>query len=215
MPVVRSVAGPTGSLRERKKILTRDKLEETALRLFLEKGYDQVRVDDICADTLVSQRTFFRYFASKEDLVLGRLRAHLLQADRLFEACPADEAPRDVLHTVIDHVAQDYVAEPERERIRLRLVSTTPSLEAGLLRVFAGFERLVRDFTAARMSTDAGATHARLLAAAAVGAFRVALETWIDDEAVENLPDLIAANLNVLTQGLNDTSPGISRRAVR
>jgi AcrR family transcriptional regulator len=193
------------SLRERKKTLTRDKIEDTALHLFLERGYDRVRIEDICADALVSQRTLFRYYTSKEDLVLGRLRAHLVQAKRLFDTRPADEPLPDSLRAVINQVAQDYVTEPEREIIRLRLVSTTPALEAGLLNVFAGFERLVRGFAAARLGIAPDARHARLLATAIVGAFRVGLEMWIDNQAASDLPDLIAENVATLTRGLYDT----------
>lgn len=208
MSVTRAGADQAPGLRERKKILTRDNLEETALRLFLEHGYDQARLEDICADALVSLRTFFRYYASKEDLVLGRLRAHLLQADLLFDARPSDETPRESVHAVIDHVVHDYVAEPRRERLRLRLVTRTPALETGLLKVFAGFERLVRSFVAGRVGVPSGERQARLLAAAAVGAFRVGLEMWIDDETVDNLPELIATNLDALTHGLNDAATG-------
>ena len=195
---------PTAGLRERKKTLTRDTIEDTALRLFLERGYDRVRVEDVCADTLVSQRTFFRYFASKEDLVLGRLRAHLTQAERLFDARPAAEPIQESLRAVIDRVTQDYVAEPDRERSRLRLVGSTPALETGLLTVFAGFERLVRDFAAVRLGTAPEARRARLLGAAVVGAFRVGLESWVGDEAGADLPDLVAENVAAITRGLYD-----------
>src|SRR6185437_16734990 len=98
--------------RERKKALTRDSIEGRALDLFLERGYDRVRIDDICADALVSQRTFFRYYTSKEDLVLGRLRAHLMQAERLFNTRPTGEPIKDSLRAVVTQVVQDFVAEP-------------------------------------------------------------------------------------------------------
>jgi AcrR family transcriptional regulator len=190
--------GDMDNLRERKKALTRDTIEGRALELFLDRGYDRVRVEDICADALVSQRTFFRYYASKEDLVLGRLRAHLMQAARLFDTRPAGEPLTDSLRAVITRVAQDYVTEPERELARLRLVTTTPALEAGLLNVFAGFERLVRTFVANRLDISPEARRARLLGAATVCAFRVGLELWIDEEAVPDLPTLVMTNVNEL-----------------
>jgi TetR/AcrR family transcriptional regulator, regulator of mycofactocin system len=189
------------SLRERKKALTRGRLEETALRMFLEQGYDQVRLEDICADALVSMRTFFRYFGSKEDLVLGRLRAHLALAERLFDSRPADERLADSVRAVIDQVAEDYVREPERELTRLRLVTTTPALETGILNVFAGFERLVRDFAATRMTASRDARHARLLAAATVSAFRIGLEVWVDRNGKPGLPRIVAENLSILASG--------------
>jgi AcrR family transcriptional regulator len=194
----------TGGLRERKKALTRDTIEDVALRLFLEKGYDQVRLQDICEDALVSQRTFFRYFTSKEDLVLARLRAHLVLAERLFDARPAREPLLDSLRAVIDQVAQDYVTEPERELTRLRLVRSTPLLETGMLGVFAEFDRLVGGYAAKRMKPHGDRRYARLLAAAATGAFRVGLEIWIGNDAAVDLPRLIADNLGVLAPSAED-----------
>jgi AcrR family transcriptional regulator len=200
--------GSAGGLRARKKTLTRDTIEDTALHQFIDRGYDRVRVEDICADSLVSQRTFFRYFTSKEDLVLGRLRAHLAQAEHLFATRPADEPVPETLRTVINQVAQDYVAEPEREVLRLRLVTTTPALETGLLHVFAGFERLVRDFAAARMDIAPDSRQARLLAAAVVAAFRVGLEMWIDNAGDLDLAALIAGNVETVSRGLYGTHDG-------
>lgn len=193
---------PASGLRERKKLLTRDKIEDAALRMFLERGYDRVRIEDICAESLVSPRTFFRYFTSKEDLVLGRLRAHLSQAERLLGTRPASESLPDALRAVISKVARDYVTEPERELTRLRLVTGNPALRTGLLSVFAGFERLVCCFAAARMGVAPDARSARLLAAAAVAAFRVGLEMWIDNAADLDLPRLVVANVETLAQGL-------------
>jgi AcrR family transcriptional regulator len=186
------------NLRERKKALTRDSIESRALDLFLERGYDRVRIDDICADALVSQRTFFRYYTSKEDLVLGRLRAHLMEAERLFDTRPAGEPIGASLRTVITRVAQDYVTEPDRELARLRLVTTTPALEAGLLNVFAGFERLLRTFAAGRLDLSPDARRARLLGAATVCAFRVGLELWIAEEGAPDLPALVMTNVDEL-----------------
>jgi AcrR family transcriptional regulator len=188
------------NLRERKKAATRDAIERRSLQLFLERGYDGVRIDELCADVLVSQRTFFRYYASKEDLVLGRLRTRLTEADQLFRLRPPEEPIADSLRGVITQVAHDYVAEPERELVRLRLVTTTPALETGLLTVFAGFERLVRSFVAARLRTSAGARRPRLLGAAVVAAFRVGLELWIDEDGHEDLPALVISNVDELVR---------------
>jgi AcrR family transcriptional regulator len=201
-------SGPSSSLRARKKTLTRDTIEDTALRHFLDRGYDRARIEDICADSMVSQRTFFRYFTSKEDLVLGRLRAHLAQASQLFETRPAHEPFGETLRVVIAQVVQDYLTEPERVVTRLRLVTTTPALETGLLQVFAGFERLVRDFAAVRMEIAPDSRQARLLAASVVAAFRVGLEMWIDNSGGPELAGLIAGNVEAVSRGLYGNHEG-------
>src|SRR5215475_1513662 len=85
-----SIDGTSVGLREQKKALTRTTLETKALERFLAEGYEPVRLEDLCADCLVSTRTFFRYFTSKEDLVLGRLRSHLDLAAELFARQPTN-----------------------------------------------------------------------------------------------------------------------------
>jgi hypothetical protein len=66
--------------------------------------------------------------------------------------------------------------------------------------VFAGFERLVRSFVAARLGTSAGARRPRLLGAAVVAAFRVGLELWIDEDGHEDLPALVISNVDELVR---------------
>jgi AcrR family transcriptional regulator len=194
--------GEGGGLRERKKALTRATIEATALRRFLAEGYDETRLEDVCAESFVSMRTFFRYFTSKEDLVLGRLRAHLDLVDALFAERPPDEDLLAVLHAVIERTAADYTADSERELTRLRLVADVPVLETGFSAVFAGFERLVRRVAAARLPAPEGSRAPRLVAAAASAAFRVGLAMWVESEARLDLAQVVIANLDDLTAGL-------------
>src|SRR5438105_8787654 len=62
------------SLRERKKRLAQATIEEAALRLFQQKGYEQTSIQDIADTVMMSSRTFFRYFASKEEVLFGPMR---------------------------------------------------------------------------------------------------------------------------------------------
>ena len=191
-------------LREQKKALTRATLEATALERFLAEGYEPVRLEDLCAECLVSTRTFFRYFTSKEDLVLGRLRSHLDLATELFARQPASGPLLVSLRAVITETVADYATDPDRELARLRLVTTTPVLDAALGRVFAGFERLVRRFAAERTKREKDARAPRLVAAATVAAFRVGLEMWVASEARRDLADLIIGSLDELTAGIRE-----------
>ena len=69
------------SLRERKKRLAQATIEEAALRLFQQKGYEQTSIQDIADAVMMSSRTFFRYFASKEEVLLGPM--HVIQSEGL------------------------------------------------------------------------------------------------------------------------------------
>ncbi|UUU38782.1 TetR family transcriptional regulator [Streptomyces sp. NBC_00162] len=83
----------TTGLRENKKLRTRRRLAATALELFLERGFDAVSVADIAAAAEVSKPTLFRYFPSKEDLVLDSFADHQDEAARIVRERPAGQGP--------------------------------------------------------------------------------------------------------------------------
>ncbi|MEU3935927.1 TetR family transcriptional regulator [Streptomyces sp. NPDC029044] len=195
-------APPAGGLRERKKALTRATIEAKALERFLSEGFEQATLEDICADAVVSLRTFFRYFTSKEDLVFSRLRSHLGLIEELFARRPADEPLLTSMSAVIDQAVADYAAEPEREVARLRLVADTPALQAGRATVFSGFEKLTRRVTATRLHEADDSRRPRLVAAATVAAFQVGLDMWVASDARSDLAELVLDNLDDLTTGI-------------
>src|SRR3954451_15028837 len=126
-------------LRERKKARTRRAISETAIALFMERGYDDVPVAEIAAAAEVSKRTLFAYFPTKDDLVLHRFADHGDESARVVRDRAADEAPLDALHghlrTALErrnpitglcdvpHVVAFY-----------RLVLDTPALRSAMLR---------------------------------------------------------------------------------
>src|SRR6476620_8257 len=86
-------AAPAPGLRERKKQRTRSALIDTALDLFLSRGYEATTIDEIVAAVDVSQRTFFRYFAGKEDVALSRLAEYDERFVAALAGRPAAETP--------------------------------------------------------------------------------------------------------------------------
>lgn len=88
---------PSG-LRARKKARTRDAIADAAISLFLARGFDEVPVNDIATAADVSKPTLFRYFATKEDLVLHRFADHNGEAARVVRDRPAGVTPVAALH---------------------------------------------------------------------------------------------------------------------
>lgn len=84
-------------LRESKKARLRETIAATAIRMFLDAGFDQVSITDIAQEAQVSRRTLFAYFPTKEDLVLQRFADHEDEAARTVRARRADQAPLDAL----------------------------------------------------------------------------------------------------------------------
>jgi AcrR family transcriptional regulator len=89
-------AGP--GLRERKKQRTFDAVSEIAIAMFLDRGFDRVSVNDVAAAAEISKPTLFRYFPSKEDLVLHRIADHSGEPARVVAARAGGESPIDALH---------------------------------------------------------------------------------------------------------------------
>src|SRR5690348_1119169 len=95
-------------LRERKKQKTRWLIQEHALRLFNEQGYEQTTVDQIAAAAEISPSTFFRYFKTKEDVVLEDEYDPLLL--RLLATAPAELHPVTALRRILDQAFKDMSA---------------------------------------------------------------------------------------------------------
>lgn len=186
------------NLRERKKAHTRTAIEDAALRMFAERGYDATPIDDICEAVLVSRRTFFRYFTSKEDVVLARSREIFALAGESLRRRPRDEPYRESVHVLFDETGAIFDSDRDRHLARMRLLLTVPSLAGSYLAVLSDFEGLLRDFLADRTDAPTHATRVRLAAAAATTAFRVAAEIWLDRGGTPSLSALARDNLDHL-----------------
>jgi AcrR family transcriptional regulator len=100
-------------LRERKKLQTREQITEAAIRLFAGRGFDGTTVDDIAEAADVSRRTFFRYFARKEDVVLAWKQEAADELRQALAARPVQEAPLHAVQGAIATVAHSYCARRE------------------------------------------------------------------------------------------------------
>jgi AcrR family transcriptional regulator len=124
-------------LRERKKQRTRRALIEAALRLFEEKGYDETTLAEIAAEAEVSTRTFFSYFAGKEDLIFYDGQDRLDRALALLTTRGPGESPTGLLLRIVDESlawAVEYEGLTfEEATLRTRLIMTQPALQARAL----------------------------------------------------------------------------------
>ncbi|MER6678861.1 TetR family transcriptional regulator [Streptomyces sp. NPDC000983] len=127
---------PTG-LRARKKERTRDAIGDAAVSLFLEHGFDRVSVNDIAAAAEISKPTLFRYFPTKEDLVLHRFADHQGEAARVVRGRTSGIEPVTALHghfrAGLDRYDPVTGLNDHPEVVAFhRLVFTTPSLAGRL-----------------------------------------------------------------------------------
>ncbi len=158
-------------LRERKKQETRRLLWETAIGLFVERGFDNVAMAEVAAAANVSKTTVFNYFGSKEDLVLGPAEAHVDEPARVVRTRAPGETPLAALHrqfrtALAEHdPATGLCDKPNVLRLQ-RLINETPSLAP---RLFVAMAR-TQELLAAELATVADPLTARLAAAQIAGA---------------------------------------------
>ena len=170
-------------LRERKRQRTHDAVSAAAISLFLEHGFDRVSVADIAAAAEISKPTLFRYFRSKEDLVLHRIADHQGEAARVVRQRPAHQTPLAALHEhFLDGLARrDPVTglndHPEVLAFH-NMIFSTPSLSARVNDYIARDEEALADALAETTHGPDRLT-ARLAAAQIIAVRRVlARENW-------------------------------------
>lgn len=172
------------SLRERKKLRTREALIGTALELFTDRGFDGATLDELCTAVEVSKRTFFRNFASKEDVVMAPTQdmwAAFL--DELHRRTPGEGTLlaflQESLLAAVDRMTdEDW---PARVRLSRRLAATTPSMDAHGLHFCDRTIRASLSTLHRRLAFDEPRDpRPRLALDVLVAATRRAMETWVD-----------------------------------
>ncbi len=167
---------PAPDLRTRKKQATREALSRAALRLALERGPQNVRVDDIAAEAGVSPRTYNNYFGSREEAICAVASARAQQVGEALAARPAEEPLADaVVHAMLAAPA-GAPAEPDRDTLALFLHD--PALRAHFISSHMRIEEVLAESIAARLGIEVD-VRCRVLASSAVGASRVAIRTWL------------------------------------
>ncbi|MGP4016164.1 TetR/AcrR family transcriptional regulator [Saccharopolyspora sp. 5N708] len=194
-------------LRARKKQRTRTALLDAGLDLFLTKGYEATTIDEITAEVEVSSRTFFRYFASKEDLALAKgAEFDDLMLDALT-ARPADEPPLAALrHAALDMVRESASGDGVGRFLRVQhLITNTPSLLAGNLRRLANNEERLTVEIAARQGVDpATDLRPRVLVGMVCAALRIGLQATCADPGrdLARMVELVEAAIDLATTGI-------------
>ena len=193
-------------LRERKKERTRAELTDAAFRLFAERGFDETTIEDIVEQVEVSPRTFFRYFDSKEDVVIGFFDDMGLELRAMLEARPADEPPFEALRGALASLIDLYEERAERVMAAKRLAHETPAIRARLLDKHARWENWVTEVLCDRAETGQGDPHARLIAAVALAAYGTAVNSWCTVEGRQDLHALVDDALREVGKGFDTAS---------
>lgn len=200
MTALREDNRPAQGLRERKKARTRAAIQQHALRLFREQGYEATTVEQIAEAAEVSPSTFFRYFPTKEEVVLYDDLDPVLFA--AFEAQPAELNPIQAMRRAMREVFASLPAgEVEQQWERGRLILAVPELRMRMLDQIVESINLSAGMIARRLGRPVDDFAARTWAGAIIGVLMAALLSGLNDPKA-NFVELMDASLAYLEAGL-------------
>jgi AcrR family transcriptional regulator len=208
------MTAPRPGLRERKKDATHKALREAALRLALEHGPENVRVDDIAEAAGVSPRTYNNYFSSREQAIVAAVTAE--RDGRVAAAVAARPESAPLADAVVEAIVEQYTDPGSHDPKILLFLTTCPPLRDAFLGAAAGIEDPLTAVIAQRIGDLEGNT-ARVLSASVAAAVRVALQRWLQPAGASpasgglvvpsgSLPDLLRSSLAPIAPALNVAS---------
>jgi AcrR family transcriptional regulator len=189
------------TIRHHKKIRTRQAIVDAATELFATRGYEKTTVADIAAAADIGTRTFFSYFASKEELLFPQADARVAAAVDAIATRAPGEGPADVLVRALHEAgaSDDDMVSP-LARLRLELIRTVPAVRGRGLQIQVDAQREIARHLRDAYPNELDEVSAAALVGALVGAVSGALEVLLDDpEAVSGGPEWLKERLRQAT----------------
>ncbi|WP_411110888.1 TetR/AcrR family transcriptional regulator [Streptomyces sp. c-19] len=187
------------TLRERKKLRTRQALVDTAVTLFGERGFDSTPLDALLEQVEVSRRTFFRNFRSKEDVALTAVKqlwdVYLDVLDGIEKSGPLADVFLDAMLITLERMDEDWY---RRFPLTLRLIADSPALDGHTLRHCAEIQAEI-----ARRLDGQSRLELRLLIEFFVASWRCALDEWLPDCVPGELPALLRRTCSSMNSALS------------
>lgn len=197
------VSGPLG-LRERKKLKAMRHIQEVALDLFDRHGYAAVTIERIATEAEVSPSSVYRYFGTKEQLVLYDEYDPMIL--RMLEDDFPDSDPLDAMRQTIAILTHEILPKDEDLiRLRMRFVFGEPSVRAGMTRQIEELDGMIRQVLARRAGKSPDELDVKVVSRALLAGFVAALEHWYEQDYAESMEQLLDRTFATLTGGLRLT----------
>jgi AcrR family transcriptional regulator len=188
--------------RDRKKQQTRAALAAAALRLVDERGLERVTVEEISAAVDVSPRTFFNYFAGKDDALIGDPLVEDQEMRDRLAAVPADVPIIEALLHALGPAVTQIQADRELWLLRMRVIAQNSGLLPTLMARGATAEQQFVAAVAERAGTPVTSAFPQVVAAATGAAVRIAMMRWCAADGLRPLADFVHEAFGVLAGGL-------------
>ena len=173
----------------------RGRLEQAAMELFIERGFEQATVTEIARRAGLTQRTFFRHFADKREVLFwgqGALQELLVST---VASAPASAAPIDAVAAALEAAGASLQERHEHARQRQAIINANPELRERELIKLATLASAIAAALRHRGVSDPAAS---LTAEAGIAVFKVAFERWVSDAGQPDLPKIIRQSLDDL-----------------
>jgi AcrR family transcriptional regulator len=198
-------------LRERKKARTREALQEAAIERFSRQGFDGTTVEEIAEACEVSPRTFFRYFATKEDVLFADAAARRERLLAVIAERPVDEPAFGALRAAMRTLTADYRDDRDALVTRSKIVAASPHLQAYKAEHQHGWEAEVVEVLERRALVQrerVARQDLQLVTAVTTAALRVALDAWVADSSAPDLGVLLDDAFARLASGFEPNRVG-------
>ena len=184
-------------LRERKRIETRRRIADEAVRLASARGIAATTVDEIAAAADIGRATFFRYFESKELAIASGLSdVAVFVLSTILTELPADLGPLEAIRGAHAVLGEDFERDRQMFLDQALLTRSSPAMYAWTLHLYVDWEIAIADAVAPRFPDLApDDPRPRMLGAMTMAAARLACDRWVDDDGRSDLPLLIQQHL--------------------
>jgi AcrR family transcriptional regulator len=173
-----NVEAPSGGLRSRKKEKTRRAIEDAALELFAEHGYEATTVNQIAERAEVSTATFFRYFGTKQEVIFGEGGDEFADLRRAVVECPAGEDDLSAVRYAI-HADWAYTLDAERTSRQARAAASSPLLRGLSFDLGLRWQRAISEGLAQRRQLESPDRRCDLVATVAFGVLSNGVNVWV------------------------------------
>ena len=177
--------GPGGGHPGRRRVTSREELEQTAFALFAAQGFEATTVDEIAAAAGIGRRTFFRYFPSKNDIPWGAFEDELDRMRVRLKACPPEVPLMDAIRLALIDFNRVAPAQVPLHRRRMELILRVPALLAHSTLRFTAWRDVVAEFVADRTGRRPEELAPQAIAHAVLGVSVAAYEDWLDHPAAD------------------------------
>lgn len=184
----------------RPPVTSEAELSHIALELIADRGFEATTVDDIAAAAGIGRRTFFRYFASKNDLPWGDFESQLAGMRQVLAEMPEDVPLMEAIRIAVIEFNRLPPSEVPYHRRRMELILRVPSLIAHSSLRYTTWRQVVAEFVARRLCVPEDSLRPQAIAWAVLGIALSAYEQWLADEDAD-LSELLDCSLQMLNRG--------------